>query len=87
MCAHLPLQKKPTTKELLEQIETDIQTIEDYKWSTIRHQKNLVAMLFFGSGLIYAIVAIVFYYYFLPMSSNWHEKCLYSLPLVILPVM
>lgn len=36
---------------------------------------------------MYAVVALVFYFYFLPRSNTWHEKCLYSLPLVILPAL
>ena len=80
-------QSHRSTKELLEQIEGDIQSIEDYKWSKLRQQKNLMALVFYGSGLLYAIVAILFYFCFLPLTYNLYERCIYSLPLVVLPVM
>jgi len=76
---------KPTTKELLEQIDADIQSIEDYKWTKMRQQKNLMALFFFGGGLIYAFAAILFYFYFLPRSSTFYDKIFYCLPLVVLP--
>lgn len=80
-------QSHQTTKEQLEQIEADIQSIEDYKWSKLRQQKNLMALVFYGSGLLYTVVAILFYFCFLPLSYNLYDKCIYSLPLIVLPAM
>lgn len=71
----------------MEQIEADIQNIEDYKWSKLRQQKNLMALVFYGSGLLYTLVAILFYFCFLPLSYNLYDKCIYSLPLIVLPAM
>jgi hypothetical protein len=69
----------------LEQIDTDIQSIEDYKWTKMRQQKNLMALIFYGGGFLYAVVAIIFYFCFLPMTHNLYDKCLYSLPILVLP--
>ena len=61
--------------------------IEDYKWIKMRQQKNLMALIFYGGGFLYGLVAILFYFYFLPMTHNLYDKCLYSLPIVVLPAM
>jgi hypothetical protein len=53
----------------------------------MRQQKNLMALIFYGGGFLYAIIAILFYFCFLPMTHNFYDKCLYSLPIFVLPAM
>ncbi|KAI1290419.1 Endoplasmic reticulum junction formation protein lunapark [Halotydeus destructor] len=78
---------KSTTKELLEKIQQEIQSIEDYNWSTTRRQKNIVENLFYGSILIYAILGGIFFFVYLAKCTNVRTSCWYASPLVIFPVL
>lgn len=81
------LRGKETSQERLERITEEIRSLEDHKFSAIKQQKNIIFLLFVISGLIYIFALGVFYFYYLPSSPDWVKRCLYSLPLVVFPLL
>ncbi|XP_035209978.1 endoplasmic reticulum junction formation protein lunapark-A-like isoform X4 [Stegodyphus dumicola] len=76
---------KPSTKELLEELEKEIEALEEYKRSTELQQKAVVRSLVFYSVLIYIIVAGVFLFYSFPVTTR--DRIVYSIPLLVFPLL
>lgn len=76
---------KPSTKDLLEELEKDIETLEEYKRSTELQQKTVVRSLVFYSVLLYIIFAGVFLFYSFPVTTR--DRVIYSIPLLIFPLL
>ncbi|KAF8796790.1 Endoplasmic reticulum junction formation like protein [Argiope bruennichi] len=74
---------KPSTKELLEDLQKEIDALEEYKRSTEVQQKAIVGSLVFYSVLLYIIVACVFLFYSYPITTK--ERIIYAIPFVIFP--
>ncbi|RWS29253.1 protein lunapark-like protein [Leptotrombidium deliense] len=79
--------KKLSTKEQLEKLQHEIEFLEDYKWSTLRSQKHVVGLLFVISGVVFTIVALLFYFYKFNQSTNLQEKVVYSVLLALFPLL
>ncbi|RZC37065.1 lunapark, partial [Asbolus verrucosus] len=77
--------KKKTTYEILEKLENEIQSIEEFRRSTEQTQKKMVGRFIFISVCVYCITALIFYFYFFPASA--YERIIYIIPLIILPVL
>ncbi|XP_074600676.1 endoplasmic reticulum junction formation protein lunapark-B-like [Brevipalpus obovatus] len=77
---------KHSSKDKLERIDQQIRDLENHKFTAIRRQKNFVGLLLVVSGLIYVIVAFVYYYHYLPKSPTWSQKFISASPLLVLPL-
>ncbi|CAL1283474.1 unnamed protein product [Larinioides sclopetarius] len=74
---------KPSTKDLLEDLQKEIEALEEYKRSTEVQQKAVVGSLVFYSILLYIIVACVFLFYSYPITTK--DRIIYAIPFVIFP--
>jgi hypothetical protein len=83
----LKLKSKPGTKALLAKIQNEIESIEDYKWSAAKRQKNYLGLLLIVSVLVYIICALICYFFYFPKTSDLTQKILYLLPFLVLPLM
>ncbi|KAG0717760.1 Endoplasmic reticulum junction formation protein lunapark-B [Chionoecetes opilio] len=77
------VQKKPSTKELLEKIQQDVENIEEYRSHTQQRQKRLVGYLVLYSIVLYLVAALVCYFYYFP--DNLHHRLLYAMPFIFFP--
>ncbi|XP_011413659.3 endoplasmic reticulum junction formation protein lunapark-B [Magallana gigas] len=77
--------KKPTTFEVLEKLEKEIEALQKFRRDNVLKQKSFITKLMLYSILLYIVTAIVFYFYFFP--NNWTDRLLYSSPLLIFPVL
>lgn len=75
------------TKTKLQEIQKEIDTIEDSKWSTLKREKNMIGLLLFITIAFYAVGIVLFYFVYMPKSRHWHETFLFMLPLLITPFM
>ncbi|GFY59387.1 endoplasmic reticulum junction formation protein lunapark-A [Trichonephila inaurata madagascariensis] len=76
---------KPSTKELLEDLEKEIEILEEYKRSTEVQQKAVIGSLIFYSVLLYVIVAAVFLFYSYPVTTK--DRIVYAVPFLIFPLL
>ncbi|KAL4228972.1 hypothetical protein ACF0H5_012012 [Mactra antiquata] len=76
--------KKTSTVEILEQLEQEIKGLERFKIKNQERQKKFIAKLLLYSILTYIVTALVFYFYYFP--DRWKERLLYSIPLLLFPV-
>jgi hypothetical protein len=76
---------KPSTRDLLEDLEKEIEALEEYKRSTELQQKAVVRSLVFYSMLLYVIVAGVFLFYSFPVETK--DRIIYCIPLLIFPIL
>lgn len=76
---------KPSTKELLEDLEKEIETLEEYKRSTEVQQKAVIGSLIFYSVMLYVIVAGVFLFYSYPVTTK--DRIIYAVPFLIFPLL
>ncbi|KAG8178895.1 hypothetical protein JTE90_018582 [Oedothorax gibbosus] len=76
---------KPTTKELLEDLQKEIEVLEEYKRSTEVQQKAVVRSLIFYSVLLYIIIAGVFLFYNYPVTTK--DRVIYAVPFLIFPLL
>ncbi|EFA06588.1 Protein lunapark-like Protein [Tribolium castaneum] len=77
--------KKKTTYEVLEKLEKEIQSIEEFRRSTEQTQKKMVGRFIFISICVYCVTALILYFYFFPASA--YERIIYIIPLIILPML
>lgn len=76
--------KKKSTIEVLEGLEKEIDQLEGSRKKHQERQRRLIATLILYSIVIYIGGAVVFYFYFFP--DKWKERLLYSLPLLVFPL-
>ncbi|KAM3608463.1 uncharacterized protein V6R79_026081 [Siganus canaliculatus] len=74
---------KPSTVEILEGIDKDIQILEEYGEKYQRQLKAWVGRLLLYSSLLYLITCIVVYFWYLP--EQLMGRLILSLPFVIFP--
>ncbi|XP_041806579.1 endoplasmic reticulum junction formation protein lunapark-A [Chelmon rostratus] len=76
---------KPSTVEILEGIDKDIQTLEEYSEKYQRQLKIWVGRLLLYSSLLYLITCVVVYFWYLP--EQMMGRLILSLPFVIFPLL
>ncbi|KAM8856183.1 endoplasmic reticulum junction formation protein lunapark-A isoform 3-T3 [Spinachia spinachia] len=76
---------KPSTVEILEGIDKDVQTLEEYSEKYQRQLKIWVGRLLLYSSLLYLITCIVVYLWFLPELLM--GQLILSLPFVVFPLL
>ncbi|XP_037345438.2 endoplasmic reticulum junction formation protein lunapark-A isoform X2 [Pungitius pungitius] len=76
---------KPSTVEILEGIDKDLQTLEEYSEKYQRQLKIWVGRLLLYSSLLYLITCIVVYLWFLPELLM--GQLILSLPFVVFPLL
>lgn len=76
---------KPSTVEILEGIDKDIQTLEEYSEKNQRQLKIWVGRLLLYSSLLYLITCIVVYFWYLP--EQLMGRLILSLPFLIFPLL
>lgn len=76
-------QRKKTTLQVLEKLESEIKSIEEFKRDTELTHKKIVGRFIILSFGIYLIIAFVLCYYWLPPTLS--EKIKYIGPLIIIP--
>ncbi|XP_068428639.1 endoplasmic reticulum junction formation protein lunapark-A [Clinocottus analis] len=76
---------KPSTVEILEGIDKEIQILEEYSEKYQRQLKIWVGRLLLYSSLLFMIMCIVVYFWYLP--EQWMGRLILSLPFVIFPLL
>jgi len=76
--------KKTTTEEQLKKIEDGLRKIEDYKRSTERKHKNIIARIIIYSAALYILACVIVFVWYLPES--WVIRLGLLIPLVLVPV-
>ncbi|XP_028993441.1 endoplasmic reticulum junction formation protein lunapark-A [Betta splendens] len=76
---------KPSTVEILEGIDKDIQVLEEYSEKYQRQLKIWVGRLLLYSSLLYLITCIVVYFWYLP--EQLMGRLILSLPFVFFPLL
>ncbi|XP_067116166.1 endoplasmic reticulum junction formation protein lunapark-A isoform X1 [Osmerus mordax] len=76
---------KPSTVEVLEGIDKDIQTLEEYREKYQRQLKIWVGRLIFYSCLLYLIACTVVYLWYLPEQAM--GRLILSLPFLVFPIL
>lgn len=77
-------QKSKTIVEILEKLENEIKGIEEYSVSTQEKQKRYVGNFLVISIGFYVLGFCIFYFACFP--PYWTQRILYSLPLLIFPI-
>ncbi|XP_010564612.1 PREDICTED: protein lunapark isoform X2 [Haliaeetus leucocephalus] len=78
-------QAKPSTVEVLEKIDKEIQTLEEFREKNQRLQKLWVGRLLLYSSLLYLITCIIVYLWCLP--DEWTARLMMTLPFFAFPLM
>jgi len=76
---------KPSTVEILEGMDKDIQTLEEYSEKYQKQLKLWVGRLFLYSSLLYVFTCIIAYSWYLP--EQLMGRLILSLPFVIFPLL
>ncbi|KAF0026411.1 hypothetical protein F2P81_021148 [Scophthalmus maximus] len=79
------IKAKPSTVELLEGIDKDIQILEEYSEKYQRQLKIWVGRLLLYSSLLFLMTCIVVYFWYLP--EQLMGRLILSLPFVIFPLL
>ncbi|KAB0803863.1 hypothetical protein PPYR_00833 [Photinus pyralis] len=77
--------KKKTTYEVLESIETEIKSIEEFQRNTELIRKRIVGRFVMLAVALYVITAFLFYFYCFP--ANIYDRLFYIIPLLFAPVL
>ncbi|NXQ33019.1 LNP protein, partial [Alaudala cheleensis] len=77
-------QAKPSTVEVLEKIDKDIQRLEEFREKNQRLQKLWVGRLLLYSSLLYLITCIIVYLWCLP--DEWTARLTMTLPFFAFPL-
>ncbi|KAM9287345.1 endoplasmic reticulum junction formation protein lunapark isoform 2-T3 [Morus bassanus] len=75
---------KPSTVEVLEKIDKEIQTLEEFREKNQRLQKLWVGRLLFYSSLLYLITCLIVYLWCLP--DEWTARLIMTLPFFAFPL-
>ncbi|XP_034069130.1 endoplasmic reticulum junction formation protein lunapark-A isoform X1 [Gymnodraco acuticeps] len=76
---------KPSTVEILEGIEKNVQTLEEYSEKYQRQLKIWVGRLILYSSLLYLITCVVVYFWYLP--EQMMGRLILSLPFLLVPLL
>ncbi|NWW53055.1 LNP protein, partial [Pedionomus torquatus] len=77
-------QAKPSTVEVLEKIDKEIQTLEEFREKNQRLQKLWVGRLLLYSSLLYLITCLIVYFWCLP--DEWTARLIMTLPFFAFPL-
>ncbi|XP_065606350.1 endoplasmic reticulum junction formation protein lunapark isoform X2 [Cyrtonyx montezumae] len=77
-------QAKPSTVEVLEKIDKEIQTLEEFREKNQRLQKLWVGRLLFYSSLLYLATCLIVYFWCLP--DEWTARFFMTLPFFAFPL-
>ncbi|XP_078661128.1 endoplasmic reticulum junction formation protein lunapark-A-like isoform X7 [Branchiostoma floridae x Branchiostoma belcheri] len=77
--------KKQTTVEVLEGLDKEIQSLEQFKRHNEELQRRYVGGLLIYSIVLYIAAAVMFYFLFFP--EGWQERVIRSLPLLMFPLL
>ncbi|NWQ98785.1 LNP protein, partial [Burhinus bistriatus] len=83
-CFFLCKQAKPSTVEVLEKIDKEIQTLEEFREKNQRLQKLWVGRLLLYSSLLYLITCLIVYLWCLP--DEWTARLIMTLPFFAFPL-
>ncbi|XP_053123214.1 endoplasmic reticulum junction formation protein lunapark isoform X2 [Hemicordylus capensis] len=75
---------KPSTIEVLEKIDKDIQVLEEFREKNQRQQKLWVGRLLLYSSVLYLITCLIIYLWYLP--DEWTARFIMTLPLFAFPL-
>ncbi|KFP33648.1 Protein lunapark, partial [Colius striatus] len=75
---------KPSTVEVLEKIDKEIQTLEEFQEKNQRLQKLWVGRLLLYSSLLYLITCVIVYFWCLP--DEWTARVVMTLPFFAFPL-
>ncbi|XP_058258870.1 endoplasmic reticulum junction formation protein lunapark-B isoform X1 [Hemibagrus wyckioides] len=76
---------KPSTVELLEDLDKEIKDLEEFRGKNQRMQKLWVGRLLFYSATLYLLTCFSVYYLYLP--EEWSGRLVTALPLIFFPVL
>lgn len=79
------LQKKTTTYDQLEKLDSQIKEIEEYGVTTELKQRKVAGRFMLVSVFLYLVTALIFYFYLFPVDI--YERILYIVPLIASPLM
>ncbi|KYN07583.1 Protein lunapark-B, partial [Cyphomyrmex costatus] len=78
-------QKKKTTIEILESLETQIKDIQQYGQTTEQKHKKIVGTIIIYGVLLYIMIAFIFYFCYFPASL--YDQIFYITPLLFFPIL
>ncbi|KAK4884161.1 hypothetical protein RN001_000432 [Aquatica leii] len=76
--------KKKTTLDVLESIDKEIKSIEEFRRTTEQTHKRIVGRFVIISVGFYLVTAALFYFYYFP--ANFYDQLFYVIPLILAPV-
>ncbi|XP_017337850.1 endoplasmic reticulum junction formation protein lunapark-B isoform X3 [Ictalurus punctatus] len=76
---------KPSTVELLEELDKEIKDLEEFRGKNQRMQKIWVGRLLFYSATLYLFTCLFVYYLYLP--EEWSGRLVTALPLIAFPAL
>ena len=78
--------RRPKTKfEVLEQIDSQITSLNNVKTSTVLRQKKVVRFLITYSCVLYLMLAILVYFKLFPVAVTRQEQLLLIIPFIVFP--
>ncbi|NWX48549.1 LNP protein, partial [Steatornis caripensis] len=77
-------QTKPSTVEVLEKIDKEIRTLEEFREKNQRLQKLWVGRLLLYSSVLYLITCLIVYFWCLP--DEWTARLIMTLPFFAFPL-
>ncbi|NXW93352.1 LNP protein, partial [Alopecoenas beccarii] len=77
-------QAKPSTIEVLEKLDKEIQALEEFREKNQRLQKLWVGRLLLYSSLLYLITCLIVYLWYLP--DEWTARLIMTLPFFTFPL-
>ncbi|NWS22762.1 LNP protein, partial [Pachyramphus minor] len=83
LCSFSCKQAKPSTVEVLEKIDKEIQTLEEFREKNQRLQKLWVGGLLLYSSLLYLVTCLIVYLWCLP--EEWTARLTMTLPFFAFP--
>ncbi|NWS93891.1 LNP protein, partial [Mionectes macconnelli] len=83
LCSFFCKQAKPSTVEVLEKIDKEIQTLEEFREKNQRLQKLWVGGLLLYSSLLYLVTCLIVYLWCLP--DEWTARLTMTLPFFAFP--
>ncbi|XP_062972402.1 endoplasmic reticulum junction formation protein lunapark isoform X2 [Elgaria multicarinata webbii] len=75
---------KPSTVEVLEKIDKDIQGLEEFREKNQRQQKLWVGRFLLYSSVLYLLSCLIIYFWYLP--DEWTARIIMTLPLFAFPL-
>ncbi|CAL8109407.1 unnamed protein product [Orchesella dallaii] len=77
---------KPSIKDTLEKIETDLRKLSRFQYDTELQQKRIIGRLVIG-GIVLYLVGLVLAYFFGPRDLSWKQTLGCIVPFVLFPIL